>query len=144
MYLTKSPPFHALPALILPPFHATYSIKMSSSTAIFQNSEKKRWQAKNRRKTTTKCRGRYRKLQEDMPLSASKIEDNTLASWCSASKQMSFISFYLLLPPFMSRRYMKLKEDMPLSAAKIEDDTLASWCSASKQMSFISLYLLLF
>ncbi|MBP3573745.1 MAG: hypothetical protein J6J71_03965 [Prevotella sp.] len=40
---------------------------------------------------------RYRKLQEDMPLSASKIEDDTLASWCSASKQMSFISLYLLL-----------------------------------------------
>ena len=40
---------------------------------------------------------RYRKLQEDMPLSASKIEDDTLASWCSASKQMSFISLYLHL-----------------------------------------------
>ncbi|MBP3574560.1 MAG: hypothetical protein J6J71_08205, partial [Prevotella sp.] len=44
---------------------------------------------------------RYRKLQEDMPLSASKIEDDTLASWCSASKQMSFISLYLPLPPFI-------------------------------------------
>ncbi|MBP3573277.1 MAG: hypothetical protein J6J71_01565, partial [Prevotella sp.] len=81
---------------------------------------------------------RYRKLQEDMPLSASKIEDDTLASWCSASKQMSFISLYLLR---MLRRYMKLKEDMPLSAAKIEDDTLASGCSVSRLMSFISLYL---
>ncbi|MBP3573623.1 MAG: hypothetical protein J6J71_03330 [Prevotella sp.] len=40
---------------------------------------------------------RYRKLQEDMPLSASKIEDDTLARWCSASKQMSFISLYLPL-----------------------------------------------
>jgi len=39
---------------------------------------------------------RYMKLQEDMPLSAAKIEDDTLASWCSASKQMSFISLYLL------------------------------------------------
>jgi len=84
------------------------------------------------------------KLKEDMPLSASKIEDDTLASWCSASRLMSFTSFYLLLPPFMSRRYRKIKEDMPLSAAKIEDDTLASWCSASKQMSLspsTSLYL---
>ena len=42
---------------------------------------------------------RYRKLQEDMPLSAAKIEDDTLASAGSASKQMSFSSFYLLLPP---------------------------------------------
>ena len=42
---------------------------------------------------------RYRKIKEDMPLSAAKIEDDTLASWCSASKLMSFISFYLLLPP---------------------------------------------
>ena len=73
-----------------------------------------------------------------MPLSASKIEDDTLASWCSASKQMSFISLYLLR---MSRRYRKIKEDMPLSAAKIEDDTLASGCSVSRLMSFISLYL---
>ena len=40
---------------------------------------------------------RYRKLQEDTPLLASKIEDDTLASWCSASKQMSFISLYLHL-----------------------------------------------
>ncbi|MBP3573362.1 MAG: hypothetical protein J6J71_01995 [Prevotella sp.] len=40
---------------------------------------------------------RYRKLQEDMPLSASKIDDDTLASWCSTSKQMSFISLYLHL-----------------------------------------------
>ena len=78
------------------------------------------------------------KLKEDMPLSAAKIEDDTLASAGSASKQMSFISLYLLR---MLRRYMKLKEDMPLSAAKIEDDTLASWCSASRLMSFISLYL---
>ena len=78
-----------------------------------------------------------------MPLSAAKIEDDTLASWCSASKQMSFTSFYLLLPPFMSRRYRKIKEDMPLSAAKVEDDTLASGSSASIQMSFTSFYLLL-
>ena len=54
------------------------------------------------------------KLKEDMPLSAAKIEDDTLANGCSASKQMSFTSFYLHLPPSMSRRYMKLKEDMPL------------------------------
>ena len=40
---------------------------------------------------------RYRKIKEDMPLSAAKIEDDTLASEGSASKQMSFISFYLLL-----------------------------------------------
>ena len=38
---------------------------------------------------------RYRKIKEDMPLSAAKIEDDTLASEGSASKQMSFISFYL-------------------------------------------------
>jgi len=42
---------------------------------------------------------RYRKIKEYMPLSTSKIEDDTLASWCSASKQMSFISLYLLLSP---------------------------------------------
>ena len=45
---------------------------------------------------------RYRKLQEDMPLSASKLEDDTLASWCSVSRLMSFISLYLLLPPSIS------------------------------------------
>ena len=45
---------------------------------------------------------RYRKLQEDMPLSAAKIEDDTLASGGSASKQMSSISIYLLLPPSIS------------------------------------------
>ena len=77
------------------------------------------------------------KLKEDMPLSAAKIEDDTLASGCSVSRLMSFISFYLR----MSRRYMKLKEDIPLSAAKIEDDTLASGGSVSRLMSFISLYL---
>jgi hypothetical protein len=42
---------------------------------------------------------RYRKIKEDMPLLAAKIEDNTLASGCSASKLMSSISFYLHLPP---------------------------------------------
>ena len=47
---------------------------------------------------------RYMKLKEDMPLSAAKIEDDTLASGGSASKQMSFTSFYLLL----SKRQAKL------------------------------------
>ncbi len=42
------------------------------------------------------------KLKEDMPLSAAKIEDDTFASRGSASKLMSFISLYLLLPPFIS------------------------------------------
>ena len=42
------------------------------------------------------------KLKEDMPLSAAKIEDDTLASRCSVSKLMSFISLYLHLPPFIS------------------------------------------
>ncbi|MBP3574348.1 MAG: hypothetical protein J6J71_07115 [Prevotella sp.] len=46
---------------------------------------------------------RYRKLQEDMPLSASKIEDDTLASGCSASKQMSFISLYLPLSSCLNK-----------------------------------------
>ena len=41
---------------------------------------------------------RYMKLKEDMPLSAAKIEDDTLASRGSASKLMSSISFYLHLP----------------------------------------------
>ncbi|MEE1317317.1 MAG: hypothetical protein U0K35_08855 [Prevotella sp.] len=45
---------------------------------------------------------RYMKLKEDMPLLAAKIEDDTLASWCSASKQMSSISLYLHLPPSTS------------------------------------------
>jgi hypothetical protein len=43
----------------------------------------------------------YRKLKEDMPLSAAKIEDDTLAGGCSASRLLSFISFYLPLPPFI-------------------------------------------
>ncbi|MBP3574761.1 MAG: hypothetical protein J6J71_09240 [Prevotella sp.] len=43
---------------------------------------------------------RYRKIKEDMPLSAAKIEDDTLASAGSASRLMSFISLYLHLPPF--------------------------------------------
>jgi hypothetical protein len=42
---------------------------------------------------------RYRKIKEDMPLSAAKIEDDTLASGGSASKLMSSISFYLPLSP---------------------------------------------
>jgi hypothetical protein len=42
------------------------------------------------------------KLKEDMPLSAAKIEDNTLASGCSVSRLLSFISLYLHLPPFIS------------------------------------------
>jgi len=46
-----------------------------------------------------------------MPLSAAKIEDDTLASGCSVSRLMSFTSFYLLR---MLRRYRKIKEDMPL------------------------------
>ena len=37
-----------------------------------------------------------------MPLSAAKIEDNTLTSGCSASKLMSSIFFYLLLSPSIS------------------------------------------
>ena len=73
-----------------------------------------------------------------MPLSAAKIEDDTLASGCSASRLMSSISFYLLLSSSIS---FYIKEDMPLSAAKIEDDTLVSGCSASRLMSFISFYL---
>jgi hypothetical protein len=39
--------------------------------------------------------------QEDMPLSAAKIEDNTLFSNHSAAKLLSFISFYLHLSPFI-------------------------------------------
>ena len=48
---------------------------------------------------------RYRKLKEDMPLSAAKIEDDTLQvgvlhqDKCLLS---SSISIYLLLPPFIS------------------------------------------
>ena len=42
------------------------------------------------------------KLKEDMPLSAAKIEDDTLASGGSVSRLMSFISLYLHLPPFIS------------------------------------------
>ena len=38
-----------------------------------------------------KLRRRYMKLKEDMPLSAAKIEDDTLASGCSASKQIKKI-----------------------------------------------------
>ena len=45
---------------------------------------------------------RYMKLKEDMPLSAAKIEDDTLANGCSVSRLMSFISLYLHLPPFIS------------------------------------------
>ena len=45
---------------------------------------------------------RYRKIKEDMTLSAAKIEDDTLVSGCSASKQMLSISFYLHLPPSIS------------------------------------------
>jgi hypothetical protein len=44
-----------------------------------------------------------------MPLSAAKIEDDTLASGCSASKQMSFISLYLLLSSSISIYLAKLK-----------------------------------
>ena len=47
---------------------------------------------------------RYRKIKEDMPLSAAKIEDDTLVSGCSASKLMSFISFYL---PLSSSTFMQ-------------------------------------
>ncbi|MBP3574237.1 MAG: hypothetical protein J6J71_06560 [Prevotella sp.] len=45
---------------------------------------------------------RYRKLQEDMPLSAAKIEDDTLANGGAASRLMSSISFYLHLPSSIS------------------------------------------
>jgi hypothetical protein len=38
---------------------------------------------------------RYRKIKEDMPLSAAKIEDDTLASGGYATKLMSSTSFYL-------------------------------------------------
>ena len=44
---------------------------------------------------------RYRKIKEDMPLSAAKIEDNTLFCNHSATKLLSFISFYLHLSPFI-------------------------------------------
>ena len=81
------------------------------------------------------------KLKEDMPLSAAKIEDDTLANGCSASKQMSFTSFYLHLPPSMSRRYMKLKEDMPLLSGEDRGRYFGKRGAASKLMSFISLYL---
>jgi hypothetical protein len=37
----------------------------------------------------------FRKLKEDMPLSAAKIEDDTLARGYSASILLSSISFYL-------------------------------------------------
>ena len=36
---------------------------------------------------------RYKKIKEDMPLSAAKIEDNTLTSGYSASRLMSSIYF---------------------------------------------------
>ena len=48
------------------------------------------------------------KLKEDMPLSAAKIEDDTLASGGSVSRLMSFISLYLHLPPFISL-YLQLQ-----------------------------------
>ena len=51
---------------------------------------------------------RYMKLKEDMPLSAAKIEDDTLASAGSASRLMSFISLYLLLPPSTSFYFLPL------------------------------------
>ena len=53
----------------------------------------------------------YMKLKEDMPLSAAKIEDDTLASGCSVSRLMSFISLYLHLPPFISF-YLKGKRNL--------------------------------
>ncbi len=52
------------------------------------------------------------KLKEDMPLSAAKIEDDTLVSGCSVSRLMSFISLYL---PFISF-YLNL----PLSTRQAE------------------------
>ena len=56
------------------------------------------------------------KLKEDMPLSAAKIEDDTLASGCSVSRLMSFISLYLHLSPFYLLR--KLKKLKKLSALR--------------------------
>ena len=38
--------------------------------------------------------GRYKKIKEDMPLSAAEIEDNTFGSWLFASQTNVF---YLLL-----------------------------------------------
>ena len=58
---------------------------------------------------------RYRKIKEDMPLSAVKIEDDTLASRGSVSRLMSSISFYLHLSPSIS-----FSLNLPLSTRKVE------------------------
>ena len=42
---------------------------------------------------------RYREIKEDMPLSAAKIEDDTLSATILQQVLMSFISFYLPLSP---------------------------------------------
>ena len=63
---------------------------------------------------------RYMKLKEDMPLSAAKIEDNTLASGCSVSRLMSFISLYLHLPPFISFYINLLLSKRQSELAKVE------------------------
>ena len=42
---------------------------------------------------------RYREIKEDMPLSAAKIEDDTLSATILQQVLMSFISFYLHLSP---------------------------------------------
>ena len=57
------------------------------------------------------------KLKEDMPLSAAKIEDDTLANGGAASKLMSSISLYLLLPPSTSFYVKKIYEDKGRYAA---------------------------
>ena len=42
---------------------------------------------------------RYRKIKEDMPLLSGEDRRRYFGKRGSASKQMSFTSFYLLLPP---------------------------------------------
>jgi hypothetical protein len=58
-----------------------------------------------------------------MPLSAAKIEDDTLANGCSVTRQMSFIFFYLLLSSFISF-YLHLSPSifiyLPLSTRQAE------------------------
>jgi len=54
---------------------------------------------------------RYKKIKEDMPLSAAKIEDNTEWPDDSLPRQTSFISLYLPLSSSISF-YLRKKQSL--------------------------------